>query len=172
MGTNYDGLSARRMAIVGKTYGKVYGKLRASLLEAAAPAASLHPRCWRDVVSYDLNFWRYVDEDVPRSDEDHLAVYNALCDGREPEGLMPLPWPGLRKRIEIHFHSWARDGDVWTKKGVVVEMSGSQGWVRFDLRGPWTGDQANPLIDIMKTYRCPLFDPQAGAQGVRFELTA
>lgn len=122
-------------------------------------------------MSYDLSFWRYEDESKSRSAEDHLEVYRSLCNGQEPDGLKPLPWPGVRKRFDIHFHGWRRDGDTWSRNGVVIEMSGTEGSIRFDLRGPWTGDHANPLIDIMKSYSCPLFDPQAAPGGMRFALT-
>lgn len=122
-------------------------------------------------MSYDLNFWCYEDEDRPRSEADHLAVYRALSDGHAVSGLKPLGWPGLKERLATRFRDWTRDGDTWTKAGVVVELSGTPVSVRFDLRGAWTGEMANDLIDIMKEHECRLFDPQAGPNGRRFGVT-
>ena len=118
-------------------------------------------------MSYDLNFWRYADEAQPRSQKDHVQTYRDLCAGNPPAGLVELPAGAVRGKLDETFADWTPDSLGWEKGGVIVELTQTDHWVRFDLRGPWNGDHANPLIDVMAAFGCPLFDPQTGE---RFRL--
>lgn len=122
-------------------------------------------------MGYDLNFWAYADESVPRGPKDHLAVYRALCAGDRPDGVRDLPVDAIRAGLDDALAGWNREDDhSFERAGVSIEVLTTPFWVRFDLFGDWTGDDANALIDLMKPFGCPLFDPQADRDGVRFSL--
>lgn len=122
-------------------------------------------------MSYDLNFWRYEDESEDRGARDHRAVYLALCEGEPPVGLQPLPEKAISDRIaEMMQPGWSRDGYAWVRPGSVIEQYVRLYHVRFDLRGKWSGDDVNPLIDVLGEFGCPLYDPQVGGFGERFAL--
>lgn len=131
-------------------------------------------------MSYDLNFWRYSNEDTRRTNAEHLALYHRLCEGktsRFPE-LEELPVEDIRQQIGEELKEWAFGGSHYDKANAFWNRPGSPGasiealflsnWVRFDLRGDWTGDDANLLIDVLNTFDCPLFDPQVGEHGERY----
>ena len=123
-------------------------------------------------MSYDLNFWRYADETRKLSTADHLSVYEALCDGLQPDGLADLPLDDIQTRLtQVLQKDWSWAGGAWTKPGTVIEFRGTKLWIRFDLRGSWRGEDANTLIDVVAgEFRCPLLDPQIRHSGERFPL--
>ena len=58
-------------------------------------------------------------------------------------------------------------GPFWKKTpSGIAEVYVHPRHVTLSLRGGWTGDDANRLIDVMTGFGCPLYDPQTGE---RFE---
>jgi hypothetical protein len=137
-------------------------------------------------MSYDLNFWRYRDEGAPRTDADHYAIYERLCDGEiSIADLEDLPVAAVRRRIAEALRDWTLESEYCCDNGDIqifwcrgagpdasIEALFSPKWARFDLRGRWTGDDANLLIDILNGFGCPLYDPQEKEHGQRFILPA
>lgn len=134
-------------------------------------------------MGYDLNFWRYKDEQAGgRSPADHLEVYVQLCEGATHPDLELLDLDAVRRRLSaVLADDWVvNDGDaatgapvLWSPKSgrpVTIEGSLTAQWIRFDLRGNWTGEDANLLIDVMNEFGTPMFDPQVGDHGTRFVL--
>lgn len=134
-------------------------------------------------MSYDLNFWRYRDESAVRTDADHLAIYERLCEDETTEfpELEDLPVAAIRQRIANVLGEWTFEGDYhegaeafWSRgagaDASIIEAFFVPKWVRFDLRGRWTEEDANRLIDVLSGFGCPLFDPQEGEQGRRYAL--
>ncbi len=113
-------------------------------------------------MSYDLNFWRYEEESRPRPIEDHVEIYRMLCEGAEVTELAVLPINAIKEAlINKAPAEWAWNGSAWEREhGGPIEVMLRPNWVRFDLYGNWSGDDANWLIDMMASFRCPLFDPQ------------
>ena len=131
---------------------------------------------WR-VMSYDLNFWRYRDEAKLRRPAEHLAAYQELCergDQADVPDLDELPVDEIRDKVAAIFDPkrWEMIGaGFWESldgSNAGIEVGVSTLAVRFDLRGGWTAEDANMLIDAMNEFGLPLFDPQVGDHGTRF----
>ena len=99
---------------------------------------------------------------------DPATVYEALCDGRAVDGLVPLPMDRIMDEVVAQFPGMERDEPyyaVWvrphTPNNDLFEIEVSPTHVRIDLR-PLMEDVANTLIDIMNDYGCALYDAQKG----------
>ena len=121
-------------------------------------------------MGYDLNFWAYADETVPRTPDDHLATYTQLCNGTGPVTLALLPVDGILAQLPSVLTGWTADGNSIERPGAAIMVTTTSVWVRADLYGKWTGDNANTLVDFMQTHGCPLYDPQIPPKGERFAL--
>jgi hypothetical protein len=115
-------------------------------------------------MSYELCFWR-EQVGTPRT-LDPRAVYEALMEERELEGLLPLPIEEFLAAVQQAFPSAGRapanqlfweDPDQKSS----IEISWSAVHVRVDMR-PLQNDHANRLIDIAAHFNAPLYDPQTG----------
>jgi hypothetical protein len=111
-------------------------------------------------LGYDLTFWAYADESIPRTPQDHFSTYQLLCEGAQPDGFVPLPVDEIRARLQTSLKSWTQVNGDFEREGAAIQVMLTPVFARFDLYGKWTGDDANALIDLMMDYRCPLFDAQ------------
>lgn len=123
-------------------------------------------------MSYDLYFWRYEDEAAhpPGKREHFVAHCHALAKGEAPQGIATLPQREVVESVvaTLKAAGWSQDGIFFENtSGAVIELCADDHHASFSLRGPWQGNDANFLIDIMKDFDCPLFDPQVGE---RFSL--
>ncbi len=105
---------------------------------------------------------------MPRTPEDHLATYTQLCNGAAPDALALLAVDDILARLRDVLPDWTSDGHSFERPGAAIMATTTPVWVRADLYGKWTGDDANALVDVMRTYGCPLFDPQIPPKGERF----
>jgi hypothetical protein len=109
------------------------------------------------ILSYDINFWKQ-ERPLPLSPEE---VYSRL-NKREPvEGIAKLPVDEILARLKSAFPDFdptVRFPDVRTSKGS-IEFFWSEYHFRFDIRGI-CGD-CQKLVDIMRDFDCPMYDPQA-----------
>lgn len=112
-------------------------------------------------MGYVLNFWRYADETAPRAPEEHVIDMQALYRGEDAE-TVPLPLSRLAAALREPPAGWRTDdGSVWEREGVSIEFDLSPRLVHAELRGAWTGDDANLVIGIFSDgFGLPLFDPQ------------
>ena len=117
-------------------------------------------------MSYDLYFWRFKDEaaNPPGKDDAYVRICHNLASGEATEGVEFLPVNEVESTIgkRLAVAGWSQDAQFWDRKGVVIELYSSDRHVSISMRGKWSGDDANMLIDIMKEFGCPLFDPQIG----------
>ena len=115
-------------------------------------------------MSYDLYFWRYADEEAhtPGKDRIYVEHMNAIAEGKPPDGVLPLPKDEIEKAIAANLKAagWSRDGIFFDKGDAAIEMSLMDHCVSFSLRGRWSGDDANFLINILQDFDLSLFDPQ------------
>ncbi len=125
-------------------------------------------------MSYDLCFWRYIDETAQGIGKkpEYLHLYRDLMSDQVPEGMGALAVDEISAAITSAMavvQEWTLDGVmVWVKEpSGVIEAYVHEFYVSFSLRGAWSGDDVNRLIDVMKPFGCPLFDPQTGE---RFSL--
>ena len=111
-------------------------------------------------MSYDLYFWRYEDESAPSTGA--REVYEGLSDGVTPKGLASLVVEDVKSAVAdvMGRAGWTQDGVFWERKGVIAEIYVEDRHVQVCLRGKWTGDDANRLIDVMSGFGFPLYDPQ------------
>lgn len=117
-------------------------------------------------MSLDLSFWKYA----PGVSLDPQTVYQAVCDGREADGLEALPMDAILGEIEDTFSKWERmDKVTWEKEtgGGFQLFPGPQA-LRVDCYG-LPREEAAKFSEIMKGYGCPVYDPQ---QGCRFDSLA
>ena len=69
-------------------------------------------------MSYELSFWRYSDERLTRSMQDHTAVYHALCDGAHVDCLDDLPSEKIRATLFASVPAaWRWEAGAWTREG-------------------------------------------------------
>lgn len=118
-------------------------------------------------MGYQLVFWQQ-DHDTPPAS----AIYRSLCDHGVADGLRPLPVPSILAALVEEFPGIdpvpAADGPCpvfWEDDGQTsVEFWWSAVHVGAELRpaGSWSGDIANRVIDVLRDFRCPLYDPQTG----------
>ena len=111
-------------------------------------------------MGYDLTFWAYADESIPRTPKDHLSSHELLSGGAEPEGFVLLPVDDIRARLPSVLPGWTQVNGDFEREGAAIQVMLTPVLARFDLYGKWTGDDANALIDLMMEFRCPLFDSQ------------
>lgn len=117
-------------------------------------------------MSYDLYFWRFADEaaNPPGKDEAYAGICRTLASGETPESIMSLPVDEVRSAIgkKLAADGWSGEAQFWDRNGAVIEFHSDERHVSISMRGKWLGDDANTLIDIMKEYGCPLYDPKIG----------
>jgi hypothetical protein len=115
-------------------------------------------------MSYELVFWRQLTSDQRAPDEIYALIHERPSDTK----LSVLPVEAFVARILQIFpaavrepngesewiHCVGEDG-AWSFQ---VEWFGQA--VRVDMRGAWSNDTANALIDIGQEFGCPLYDPQ------------
>lgn len=115
-------------------------------------------------MSIDLSYWKTS----PGAEPDPKAVYQAACcDGREMEGLEPLPIDAILAEMENTFSKWERmDKATWEKEtGGGFQLFTTPQVLRVDGCGLSREEMAR-FSEMMKGYGCPLYDPQ---QGCRFD---
>lgn len=117
-------------------------------------------------MSYDLYFWRFVDEaaNPPGKEDAYVKICHDLASGETPEAVASLPVNDVKAVVgnKLAAEGWSGDAQFWDRKGAVIEFYSHVRHVSISMRGKWSGDDANMLIDIMKEFDCPLFDPQIG----------
>jgi hypothetical protein len=116
-------------------------------------------------MSYDLVFWKQT----PLETKSPQEILDAIATGQDPiEGLQTLTIESFVSRcLEVFpFARRERNGD---HEWIVLDQpelpwSFQAEWSRIHiwvtLRGDWSGDTANQLIDLASEIDCPLFDPQ------------
>jgi hypothetical protein len=114
-------------------------------------------------VSYELVFWNQE----PGMCLEPRAVYGALMDGSEVEGLSELPIGQLLQRLSDVFLGAIREMNgatewlVWVRPepSAVLEVTWSGQHLRADCRG-LGNDEMNRVISVANGFGCPLYDPQ------------
>lgn len=115
-------------------------------------------------MSIDLSYWKTS----PGVEPDPKAVYQtACCDGREMEGLEPLPIDTILAEMENAYAKWERmDKTTWEKEtGGGFQLFTTPQVLRVDGYGLPREEMAK-FSEMMKGYGCPVYDPQ---QGCRFD---
>ena len=79
-----------------------------------------------------------------------------------PDGIAELPKEEVAASVSANLKAagWTQDDVFFDKGQATIEVYPHAHFVSFSLRGQWKGDDANFLIDIMKDFGCPLYDPQ------------
>lgn len=119
-------------------------------------------------MGYQLVFWHQGD-DAPAP----LDVYEALMGGADVPSLHPLPITSILVALSDAFPGTELSSDSNVKQPVfwqhdkgttVVELSWSDVHVSTELRpfGRFSGEIANGVIDVLRTFGCPVYDPQTG----------
>ncbi len=106
-------------------------------------------------MSYDINFWKQ-ERELNLSPE---QIYGELCRGETVEGLARLPLDQIHDRLQQAFPDYEAEEEciVQTSEGS-IEFSWSDYHFRFDIRGV-CGD-CQKLVDVMREFGCPMYDPQ------------
>ena len=110
-------------------------------------------------MSYDIDFWRYK-EGVRLN---HQKVYERLSNGHHVDGLETLPIPEITAAVKAAFSNWEHpDEETWDggERGT-FQIFTTPPFFRFDCYG-MEDDGLDRLIEIAKSFGCPLYDPQAG----------
>jgi hypothetical protein len=114
-------------------------------------------------MSYNLAFWRYRDNHP----HDHNATYDSLMDGKRLDFIESLPIALIRTRIaEVFDGLMKREADAWENGDGAFMLETSAQFVVFVCTHSTNTDYFNMMIDIMKEFECPLYDPQTE---VRYE---
>jgi len=107
-------------------------------------------------MSYDINFWKQ-ERPLTLSPED---VYKKLCNGEPVQGLAKLPVEQIHTKLKQAFPEFdptEQFSTVQTSEGS-IEFSWSDRHFRFDIRG--ICGECQKLVDVMKEFDCPMYDPQ------------
>lgn len=109
-------------------------------------------------MSMDLDFWRYKEG---AAHDDQTVYERVCCDGEDTDLLEELPIAEVLSELEKTFPKWTKldDNHFESPSGAMFEISHTPKSVRFDCYD-MTGDEMNVLIDIMRGFGCPLYDPQ------------
>ncbi len=107
-------------------------------------------------MSYDINFWKQERAlGIPSAD-----IYGALCNGERVPGLAKLPVGQILQRLKQVFPAFDPSEQfplVRTSRGS-IEFHWSDQHFRFDLRGICS--ECYKLVDVMREFECPMYDPQ------------
>jgi hypothetical protein len=107
-------------------------------------------------LSYDLNFWK---QDRPLS-LSPVEIYRHLSEEEHVDGLAKLPVKEILARLKARFPQFnPKDPSIEFDEGS-IEVSWSDRDFRFDLRGDIPAADQNALVEIMRGFDCPLYDPQ------------
>lgn len=108
-------------------------------------------------MSRQLVFWKYNDGVNP----DNKKVYEAICEGSDVEGLSELPTDLILKRVNEVFCDYEKidEYNFDSEKGSFTFTASKQS-VIFDCGWSTEFDELNKMIDLMKEFDCPLYDPQ------------
>ena len=116
-------------------------------------------------MGHQLMFWQQDPDDraEPR------AVYHAVMQAERADGLVPLPLAQILTSLANQFAGVdpvpTPDGPCpvfWEDGETIIEFWWSDVHVGAELRGPWSGEVANRVIDVLAEFRVPLYDPQTG----------
>lgn len=106
-------------------------------------------------MSYDINFWKQ-ERTLNLSPE---QIYGELCKGEAVEGLAKLPLDQIHARLEQVFPDY--EAQMWstvqTSEGS-IEFSWSEYHFRLDIRG--ICGECQKLVEVMREFGCPMYDPQ------------
>ena len=114
-------------------------------------------------MSYDLGFWRYRDEGATY---DHGAVYRRIARSDPPTGLLePLAVGAVRAALGRQFRPRFTDiggvrGGVWEGADGSFEASLTRHGAIFGMSHNLSTAIYNEVIDVMRLFECPLYDPQ------------
>ncbi len=111
-------------------------------------------------MSIDLDFWKYKDG----ARKEDGKVYEAVCcEGGSMDTLAELPVKDIMKRVGEVFSDWVSANSVdYEKDGFgAFSISSTNQAVRFDCYD-MTGEDMIRIVDLMKEFGCPLYDPQIG----------
>lgn len=117
-------------------------------------------------MSINLDFWKYKKGQKV----DYELVYQkACCDGEALDELEELPVQDILQRTEEVFADWVEiDPENYEKEGHgAFSIYTTPQIIRFDCYD-MSGDDMSRMINIMREFNCPLYDPQLGE---RFDHT-
>lgn len=109
-------------------------------------------------MSYDINFWKQQRSLSLGAEE----IYGRLCSGEEVEGLTLLPVDTILARLKERFPAFdptQEFPDVQLEEGN-IEFIWSNFHFRFDFRGDVPAADRNAIVEIMRSFGCPMYDPQ------------
>lgn len=116
-------------------------------------------------MGHQLVFW----QQAPDSSPDAHDVYRELMHDGHVDGLRSLPLAPILTSLATEFAGIdpvpSPDGSrpvFWQDGETVIEFWWSEVHVGAELRGPWSGEVANRVIDVLAEFGLPLYDPQTG----------
>lgn len=117
-------------------------------------------------MSLDLNFWKEIDE-IEGVEMSYREIYERLSNEEVIEGLEELPIPKILEKLQQHFSDWEISEQIYFEKdNMAFDINYTSQFVRFDCYSV-PGTIMNDIIDIMISFKCPLYD---SAIDERFEI--
>ncbi len=111
-------------------------------------------------MSVEMDFWKYREG----AKKDDGKIYEAACcRGQEMECLEELPVGEILSSIGKEFSDWKAVGreDYEKDGGGAFSLSTTSQSVRIDCYD-MRGEDMIRLIELMKGFGCPLYDPNLG----------
>lgn len=117
-------------------------------------------------MSYELTFWKYEVEPDPKL---HHTTYSKLSNGEHVKGLSFIPVDDITNIIDAKFSSlgWSNPSyGTWESEKGALDMFTTPQFMRVECYS-LSADLMNDIIDVMKAFDLPLYDPQID---VRFSI--
>jgi hypothetical protein len=106
-------------------------------------------------MSRDLGFWR-VNKNLEISNQE---IYRLLSNEEYVPNIEELPLDEILEDFSIVFNSWKNESEgFFEEDGESFQLMISKQFVRVDCYNV-KALNLNSIIDILRKYECPLYDP-------------